>query len=301
MPDMKQRTPFAAIILLTLWTWWPADAQHADLHLRIGLSRHDFLVGEPVFATVSLVNDGDSAVEVHRLYLPYEYIKIIVKNSKGKVFPLNYGKTTARDSMRSVRLQPHDSETVTVDLLPLYAPGDKTARKLHTKTFFSPGLYTVQARFDTRSRRIASTPVSFRVRNPAGAERTAHDLLVRAGKLQLDHQEALAASALDTIILRYPVSAYHVQAFLQKMYLYEYSEAVEEQQIACGAALSLIDAHPESDAAIPALSYFLIHSDQIGKTTTDVRETLMSIAQKHPGTRIGRQAEKALKSYRAGG
>ena len=83
------------------------------------------------------------------------------------------------------------------------------------------------------------------------------------------------------------------------MYMYEFSESADAQLIACGAALSLIDAHPESEATSAALSYFIIHCDQIGKTRADLRATLLTIVQEHPGTRIATQASNALKTYKA--
>src|ERR1700690_2678833 len=62
----------------------PTPKSGRPLALKIGLAKHDFLVSEPVFATVSLLNTGDSRVAVRRLYLPYSYLRITVRDSHGK-------------------------------------------------------------------------------------------------------------------------------------------------------------------------------------------------------------------------
>jgi len=294
---MNRFSSFALTLVLTLAVSRHAAAQDQDLLLRLGLSKHQYVVSEPVFLRTSLINTGDSAISVRRLYLPHGYFNIVINNSSGKTFPLAYEATTARDSTRSVKLEPHDSASIVIDLLPLYAEGEQILRKMHTKTFFDPGSYTVRATFETGHGKTVSRAVRFSVAAPQGAERRVCDLLVRAAKFQLDQQEAPAASTLDSIIRNSPKSAYHVQAFLQKMYLYEYKETPEAQRKACATALALIDTHPASEATIPALSYFMIHSDQIGKTPKDIRKTLSSILRKHPDTRIAKEAYRALKLY----
>jgi hypothetical protein len=296
---MKRHRSAAIIFLLTLGVWRPAAAGEQKFLLRLGLTKQIYLVSEPIFATISLLNTGDTAISVRRLYLPYGYFKIIVKDSRGKIFPLLYESAVARDSARSARVEPEDSTSVTMDLLPLYAPGKREFRKMHTKTFLSPGSYTVHATFETGLGKSASGTASFSVRSPEGTERQVHELLARSTALEIKQQTGPATAVLDSIISSFPQSAYHVQAFMQKINLYELDDKPQGQRIACDAALALIDVHPESEATIPALSYYMIHSDIIGKTPTDIRETMKSILQKHPETRIAKQAYRVLKLYHA--
>lgn len=299
---MTKSLPVCALLfVLTLAFFMPVAARHKSLLLRLGLAKQQFLTSEPLFITVSLINNGDSAINVRRMYLPFGYFKIVVKSSRGRLFPLTYNGTMARDTTRPVRLEPHDSASIVLDLLPLYAKGEPASRKMHTKTFFSPGSYTVRSTFETGHGRTASRTVSFSVRDPDGTERLVHDLLVSAAGFELEKQKGPATAILDTIIRKYPESGYHIAAFLQKMYMYEYETAAKAQQIACDAALSLIDAHPASEAAIPALSYFMIHCDQIGKTRKDIREILVSIIGKYPDTPLEREAVRALQHYHADG
>jgi hypothetical protein len=297
---MKILATFATLVALTVSVFRPA-AGEPKLLLHLGLGKRTYLVSEPVFATISLVNTRPGAINVRRLYLPYGFLKVIVRDSKGTTLPLLYQSTIERDSTRSARVEPEDSASVTLDLLPLFAKGARNVRKLHTRTFLSPGSYTVRALFETGLGKTGSLTLSFTVRNPDGPELRARDLLERAAALELDQQKDPAQAALDSVIGNYPMSAYHVAAFLQKIYLYENDEKPERQKIACGAVLALIDAHPESEATIPALSYYMIHSDIIGKTPADIRQMLKTILEQHSDTRIARQAYKVLKLYHADG
>src|SRR5258708_6908852 len=294
---MKKLVAVAMLTGLTLILCRPAAAGEKKLLLRLGIGKTTYLVSEPVFATLSLINTHADAVNVRRLYMPYGYLRLVVKDSKRATLPLLFESTIARDSARSVRVEPEDSSSVVIDLLPLYGKGDRNMRKLHTKTFLSPGSYTVHATFQTGLGMTESRTVSFSVRTPEGPERTVHELLARAAALELDQQKVAAAASLDSIITNYPMSVYHIAAFLQKIYLHELDEKPEGQKVACGAVLALIDIHPESESTIPALSYYMIHSDIIGKTPTDIRDTLKMILHKHPDTRITNHASKALKPH----
>ncbi len=296
---MKKLAAVAMLTGLTLILCRPAAAVEHQLLLRLSMGKRTYLLSEPVFATLSLINTHPTAVNVRRLYMPYGYLRLVLKDSKGTTLPLLFESTIARDSALSVRVEPEDSSSITIDLLPLYGKGERNMRKLHTKTFLRPGSYTIHATFQTGLGRAESRTVSFSVRKPEGPEGAVHGLLARAAALELDQRKVAAAAALDSIIRNYPMSAYHVAAYLQKIYLYELDEKPEGQQVACGAVLALIDAHPESDAAIPALSYYIIHSDIIGKTPTDIRETLKTILREHPDTRIARQSYRILKLYHA--
>ncbi len=262
--------------------------------LRVNLSKRNFLLSEPVFVTISVVNSGNAPVRVRKLYVPFMDLKLFIRNSAGKAFPLAYTSTMQRDSSRSVTVEPNDSAYVVIDLLPLYAEGEPTRRKLHTETFFPPGSYTVRAAFETGVGTRASTPVSFTVAAPEGGERLSFDLLSKAARLQLAGLMDPAAKALDSIIQFSPASAYHVAAYLQKMYMYEYSRVKADQETACSTALALVATHPESEACISALSYYMIHSDQIGKTRQDIRDAMLVILKKFPDTMLAREAFKAL-------
>ncbi|HEY6192659.1 MAG TPA: hypothetical protein VI215_10100 [Bacteroidota bacterium] len=296
---MKKPAVAAMLTLMTLLLCRPAIPAERKLLLRLSLGKTEYLSGEPVFATLSLINTRATPVNIRRLYMPFGYLRLVLKDSKGATLPLLFESSTVRDSARSVRVEPEDSSSVVIDLLPLYGKGERKLRKLHTKTFLSPGSYTVRATFQTGLGRAESRTVSFSVGKPQGSEATVHELLGRAATLELDQQQVAAAASLDSIIKNYPMSAYHVAAFLQKIYLYELDEKPEGQKVACGTVLALIDAHPESEATIPALSYYMIHSDIIGQTPADIRETLKTILQEHPDTRIAKQAYKVLKLYHA--
>jgi hypothetical protein len=267
--------------------------------LRVTLSKPNYLLSEPVFATISVVNTGKTPVKVRKLYLPFRDLKLIVANSAGKAYPLAYTSTLQRDPSRSVTVGPGDSAYVVVDLLPLYAEGKPQARKLHTETFLPPGSYTVGATFESGAGKRASPPVSFTVSNPDEGERWNFEMLNKAAKFQQAGKMDSAAGALDSIIDHSPGSAYHVAAYLQKMYLYERDRNKSEQEAACGAALALVGTHPESEACISALSYYMIHSDQIEKTRQDLRDTMLGILKKFPDTRVAREAFKALKTLPA--
>src|SRR5258707_516494 len=91
--------------------------------LRVNLSKPNFLLCEPVFVTISIVNTGKTPLKVRKLYLPFRDLKLIITNSAGKAYPLAYTSTLQRDPSRSVTVEPDDSASVVVDLLPLYADG----------------------------------------------------------------------------------------------------------------------------------------------------------------------------------
>jgi hypothetical protein len=97
-------------------------------------------------------------------------------------------------------LDPHDTVSQVVDLLPLFANGRHQLREFHTRTFFEPDSYSVQASYSNGQNRIYSKSSHFRVRKPLGRESTAHDFLVRAAELDftLTHIMVRAGNVLKT-------------------------------------------------------------------------------------------------------
>ena len=117
-----------------------SKAQHDQLAVKVELSKHQYLKCEPIFATFSFINTGVTPIAV------LKHLNIIVKDSNGKSYPDWYDSIATRDSWdETFTLAPHDTLSFIVDLLTTYAHGRRQLRYIHTRTFYEPGFYTIQA------------------------------------------------------------------------------------------------------------------------------------------------------------
>ncbi len=296
---MKSHIAFVGVALLCLLTPQVLEAQSNRLALSIELNKHTYLKSEAAFLAVTLANLGETPLKVRWPYLAYDYFEIYIKDATGKEYPYFGKRKDATDSVFSVTLAPGDSESQVLDLLPLFGKGILTLRQDHTRTGFPPGDYTIQAGYIINKNTIYSQILSFVVAEPTGREEAALQLLVQASGAELDRKNDEAVGALDALIKKYPKSAYHVQALLQKMNLYQRTAA--DPRKAYDAANALIQAHPTSDAAIPALSFMLVQGEKLGRKEKDDKKLLSTLIKRYPNTMLSRWATKALEHMPARG
>jgi len=271
-------------------------AQGTGLLINLVLSKQEFLVGEPIFVEISLVNTGNAPIQIRRFYLGFDYFKIVVKDQAGNEYPYGMHRSEVPpDSTASIKLQPHDTISRVVDLLPLLGKGKYQLRDIHTRTFFEPGSYTAQASYVNDKNRIYSIIGLFTVMKPRGRDSKAYEFLVRATELELALKKDRAGAVLDSLIQEFPESAYHILAFIQKFKMYEWSNGQSDQEQGYKAALSLIESYPSSEAADIALTHIMVRADRLMKTPKERKELLIKLVKEHPGTRIEKQAKAGLK------
>ncbi len=287
------------ILLAAVCGSYSLAAPPNPLVLSLELTKQSYLKGEAVFATVTLANLGETKLKIKWPYLAYDYFEMYITDDLDRTYLYYNKRKETPDSVLTLSLAPGDSEYQVMDLLPLYGAGKPILRQDHTKTFFPPGTYRIQAGYRRDTDTSYSRILSFNVKNPQGVESKAYNLLVDASNGETDRKMDVAARALDSLIRHFPKSAYRIQAYLEAMQVYQLG--LHDDRKAYETANALIQAYPASPAAVPALSFMLITGEKLGKTEKQNKELLAAIMKRHPGTLLARWAARALKHYAMNG
>ncbi|MBA4313042.1 MAG: hypothetical protein C0417_10480 [Chlorobiaceae bacterium] len=144
-----------------------AITQQDKLEIKLDISKNIFLKSEPILANIFVINRTNEMIYVKRLILVYDYFEILVTDATGKVFPCAYGRDMDPNVPHdTVSLGPNKSISQIIDLLPMYANGKRNLRNVHTRTYFEPGSYTVQAIYEINHTRFYSTIIPITILEP---------------------------------------------------------------------------------------------------------------------------------------
>jgi hypothetical protein len=258
--------------------------------VRIGLAKQLYLVGEPIFAHVSIENYANSTVLVRR------WARLAVKDKLGNRLPVwGANRQESHPYFDTLALRYQDSNSYYLDLLPAYGLGKYELYSQHTKHLLKAGRYSVQAIYEQPGKdSIVGNVVQFSVVEPKGTDHVVFRALDKASDLYIRGEKQAAVRLLNSLAVDYPKSAYHQLVLLQKMQVYEWSDNDSDQRQGYAAAMTLIDRYPDSEAADVALAQILWRTKAIVRNSSDARKMLRDISNRYPGTFVGKRAKKGL-------
>lgn len=290
---MNRSTIFVFIVCIVTQVLQLAIADDNTISVTLEIPKTRSLKSVPVYAHVHVINTGDSALKL------VPGFDVIVIDAGGRNY--SEGIKAWVSGPRGVRtIQSHNSDSDFCDLVGAYGKGPLGFYL--TQKYLEAGSYTAQAVYKkVDGGKILSNIVSFAIDEPQGSDRDAYDMLVRATDLAIAGRKLESSDVLDSLTQKYPNSPYQLVAYLQHLQMYKFSGDEQQQIRGYRAAHRLIESYPNSVAIYEALDYVIGRAPMVVKTPKERKEFYQAILAKHPETRIGKIAKKALEGsyYRA--
>ena len=280
-----------------------STVDRGGLRVTLTLNKKSFLIGEPIYAAVTLENTGTEPLRCsHRFANP-----LTVKDSRGKVY--KYHGPMLSYVAPPPPIQPSEIVHKNVgELLDLYGHLPELEgphARIGLRGSFPPGTYTAQAVYhilepSTASEEtLKSNVVGFFVAKPLAEEKLAHALLERGLECKYRWNYEDAIHNLGAIVEQYPRSIYAPLAL-------SYISAIQggalgDWRAAHETRKGLIREYPEFPRALHHLRaipvyYFnqKIFDEQL------VRDEIKKLGEETQGTQIEKEAEEMLKEFDAG-
>jgi hypothetical protein len=258
--------------------------------LDLRLEKKVYLKGESIYAVAVVRNVGDRRAVIHPFSLSYTYLQFTVRDDKGVIDTGRVHHSYAGQESIPVTLDPHDSVYVQMNLTLTHGRSDLKYRYLQSKCFISPGTYSAWATFETGMGSISSEIVSFIVEEPQGPERDAFLLFCKAedeGTLSF-----YPLGLLDTMLTRYPKSAYVSAAYLSELKIYEYR--LHDLRGGLRRAFDFVDRYPADLAAFDVLTFIFTRGNDDPELFKLKVPVVTVLCEKYPDSEIGKRSRKYL-------
>lgn len=292
---MKKKKKTIALSLIFIFVLISnAFSQIDKLTLEIKFSKNKFMLSENIYVNVYLINLSNDTVITNTLSMDHSFLKFILTDAKERKFEDTYPRFDG--SPMGLKLTPYSSETWIWNVNARYGI-DGRYKHLPTKHCLPVGKYSIFAEFNSGYGLLKSNRLEFEIIEPQNEEREAYKLLSHSDDLILEKQDDDALNVLDSLKQKHLKSVYRPTAFQQQLFILNY--ILKDERKAYEVARSLIDAYPNSEYAMMALSEILTHLGAPEKDKKIRREILEYVSSKYSGTKVAEFGIKTLKGDKA--
>lgn len=269
-------------------------SQHGKLALEIKISKNIYLLGEAIYINVYLKNLTSDTVVTNSLSMDDSFLNFLVQDKEGKNYYDTYHKLTGKTF--GLKLPPNSVEYWVWDINARYGI-NSNFKHYPSKNYLPVGKYSVIAVFQSGYDMMRSNTLELEIVEPHDEELEAFKLLSHADDLRIEKKFDEALQTLDTLKTKHIRSVYRPMAFRVQIFILNYG--LKDETNAYPIAKSLIDAYPNSEYALMALTSILTHVGAPDKDRKIRKEILQYVTSKYPGTRVAEFGEKTLQGDKA--
>lgn len=280
MKKTLQRISVVFVLLAFICAWTDISAQQLQLH--VSLEDTTYLMCEPIWLDVELINISEDTVRVWGFGFPGgRHLKVVLTDEQDDKIPFRY-QLNYRDMFGFI-LDPGETYFEAFSLSEIFWNYDTPTVSFRSRrtSSLAPGSYHINAQYQPRygSDTISIDPIHFEVVEPTGFEREALDLFLEINRSwdKSDHDKAY--ELLNKLEATHPKSVYLERAYMQ---VFNYDVLLEKK---------------------PNTGYLLGRLHTLVNEITDEqqkREFLEGIIHRHPGTRTAKYAEQELRRIQRG-
>jgi len=196
--------------------------------LEVELDKQDYLLYEPIWLDITLINATSDTLRTHGLRAPnHDQFIIELRDNTGKLVKYTGGHFFIQSSPGRLLLGPDDQDYSSFNLLSLFPSHKENSgyRLLNRIRFVQKGKYTIHVFFEGD----ISKELKFNILKPRGDEKKALKLIEKASKKWKQKNPDPSAQTFNEIIEKYPNSAYAEQSFyLSRYYSQETREGLKD-------------------------------------------------------------------------
>lgn len=251
------------VISALLYCGAPCQADTTKpLQVKLSMDKEVFLLHEPIWLDVWVINPLDFEQQIPGLGLASGTLRIQIKASDGTILEYT-GPRILADSRDDLIIAPGDSIHAFFELTEAYG-----VRSLEGKKGIPCGTYSVNVRI---AGGLESESLQFKVEEPSGLAKTAHELYISAITKKFAFQKAEAFADLRTLIEQSPSTVYLEPALFEIIKIFKFTPELGSVVDPCIELLERIPNTGYADYVIFTLN------NSVGKDSTrSIVESVLS-------------------------
>ena len=205
-----------AYILYLLIVTMPLSSLHAEERvwgLEVNLTKHTYILHEPIWLDVTLTNNSSDTMRTHGLDAPnYRGFGIEVRDVNGDLLRYTGAMYTFTGGPGRLLLKSGEQDADSFNLLELYGLYDANSgyRILNWVFPYIPaGMYSVKVCFED----AVSNELTFEIVNPSGEEREVLELIAEASGVYAQDNSGPSVEKFRDIVEKYPHNVFAEECY----------------------------------------------------------------------------------------